>query len=87
MLNDIINPFPELRGLMAKYKSITFEQMGTVIGNTSRTFSKKINAKADFTYSDMRKIRDFFNDMGEDLSIDFCSLIEITHRRAGIDHL
>jgi hypothetical protein len=69
-VNSEINTFPVLRGLMAKHKGITYEQMGEVIGNVDRTFSKKINGLADFTFSDMWKIKDFFNAKGESLTIE-----------------
>ena len=58
-------PFPELRGLMAKYGK-TQQDMGNVIGCKYATFAKKINKKSDFSMSDMLKIQAFFIDLGED---------------------
>ena len=58
-------PFPELRGLMAKYGK-TQQDMGNVIGCKYVTFAKKINSKSDFSMSDMLKIRAFFVNLGED---------------------
>ena len=58
-------PFPELRGLMAKY-GLTQQDMGNVIGCGYATFAKKLNNKSDFSMSDMLKIRTFFIDLGED---------------------
>jgi hypothetical protein len=68
--NSEINPFPVLRGLMAKHKGITFEQMGDIIGTVDRTFSKKINGEAEFYFSDMWKITEFFKSKGENLTIE-----------------
>ena len=59
-------PFPEVRGLMAKY-GLTQQDMGNVIGCGYATFAKKINSKSDFSMSDMLKIRAFFVNLGEDL--------------------
>ena len=60
-----ILPFPELRGLMAKY-GLTRRDMGNVIGCKYVTFAKKLNKKSDFSMSDMLKIQAFFIDLGED---------------------
>ena len=58
-------PFPELRGLMAKY-GLTQQDVGNVIGCKYVTFAKKLNKKSDFSMSDMLKIQAFFIDLGED---------------------
>ena len=57
-------PFPEVRGLMAKYGK-TQQDMGNVIGCGYATFAKKINNKSDFSMSDMLEIRMFFVELGE----------------------
>ena len=58
-------PFPELRGLMAKY-GLTQQDMGNVIGCGYATFAKKLNNKSDFSMSDMLKIIALFVNLGED---------------------
>jgi DNA-binding XRE family transcriptional regulator len=69
-VNSEINTFPVLRGLMAKHKNLSQEQMGQVIGTTYGTFGKKLNGHIDFTFTEMWKIRDFFNAKGESLTIE-----------------
>ena len=64
-----IKSFPQLRGLMAKY-GLSQQQMGEIIGNTYHTFGKKLNNIADFTYTDMGDIKEFFSEKGEKLSIE-----------------
>lgn len=61
--------FPELRALMARHK-ITQSKMGEVVGSTYRTYGKKLNGEADFTISEMWKIKDFFAELGSDKPID-----------------
>ncbi len=61
--------FPELRGLMAKH-GVNQEQMGALIGATSRTFSNKINGHNEFTFAEMSYIKKFFEARGETITID-----------------
>ena len=61
--------FPELRGVMAKY-GLTNNEMAKVIGNTYQTFGKKLDARSEFSFSDMLKIREHFTKKGEELSIE-----------------
>ncbi len=56
--------FPELRALMAKYGKTQLD-MGKVTGTTYNTFAKKLNGNADFSMTDMLKIRAFFVGLGE----------------------
>lgn len=56
--------FPELRALMAKYGKTQLD-MGKVTGTTYITYGKKLNNEADFSMSDMLKIRAFFINLGE----------------------
>lgn len=61
--------FPELRALMAKH-GLTQQDMGQVVGNTYRTFGKKLNHEADFTLSDMWRIKEHFAGLGSNRTID-----------------
>ena len=58
-------PFPEVRAMMAKYGKTQLD-MGKVTGTTYITFAKKLNGDADFSMTDMLKIRTFFITLGED---------------------
>lgn len=61
--------FPELRALMAKH-GLTQQDMGKIIGNTYRTFGKKLNGEADFTFSEMWKIKEYFKSFGSRKNTD-----------------
>lgn len=56
--------FPEVRALMGKYGQ-TKQDLGNVIGNTYQTFARKLNNEAEFSMTDMLKIREFFVELGE----------------------
>ena len=62
-------PFPELRALMARH-GITQAEMSSVCGITYRTFTKKIRGLADFTISEMWKIKDYFAGLDSEKTID-----------------
>jgi hypothetical protein len=57
-------PFPEVRAMMGKYGK-TKQDMGIVINTTYNTFAKKLNGDADFSMTEMLKIRAFFVGLGE----------------------
>ena len=61
--------FPELRALMARH-GVNRIEMGSVIGVTYKTFSKKLQGNADFTISEMWAIKDYFAGLGSEKTID-----------------
>ncbi len=61
--------FPELRALMAKH-GLTQDKISVVIGNTALTFSRKINSQSEFTWADMINIKEFFEDLGENVTVE-----------------
>ena len=61
--------FPELRGLMAKY-GITKVALSNVIGVHYVTFSKKLDNEVDFTFSEMWKIKEYFEKMNEHVNMN-----------------
>lgn len=66
-----IPTFPVLRGLLTKY-GLRFEDLGNIIDNCYPTISRKINEVegSEFTFSDMFKIKKYFNEKGENLTIE-----------------
>lgn len=62
--------FPELRAVMARY-GVTQNDLSTLVGDSSHTFGKKINALAEFTFNDMVEIKEYFRQKGEvNLTVD-----------------
>ena len=61
--------FPELRAMMAKH-GLDHTEMGELIGNTRLTFGKKLRGESEFTFYDMVKIKNYFQEQGEAVSID-----------------
>jgi DNA-binding XRE family transcriptional regulator len=61
--------FPELRYLMAKH-GMTQDKMSAIIGNTPLTFSRKINFQSEFTWDDIVSIKEFFENLGESITVD-----------------
>lgn len=76
-------PFPELRALMAKY-GVSQVELGESIGNTYHTFGKKLNFdKSEFSHSDMIKIRDYFRQKGEDVTVEYIFFDWLRHYSEG----
>ena len=65
----MIVTFPELRAMMAKH-GYTQEKLSEVIGNTPLTLSRKINSQSEFTWDDMIKIKEHFEDLGENVTVE-----------------
>jgi len=64
-----VTTFPELRAMMAKH-GLGQKEMGELIGNTYLTFGKKLRGENEFTFYDMLKIKNYFQEKGEGVSID-----------------
>lgn len=67
--------FPILRALMAKY-GLSYADMGRIIPNkitgqpmSYQTFSTKINKEFNFDAREMILIRDYFNSLGENVTV------------------
>ena len=58
-----------LRGLMAKY-DMTQADLAKICGIALPTLANKISGKVDFSLSEANKIKEYFNQYGERLTIE-----------------
>jgi hypothetical protein len=68
MSRDIIT-YPELRALKGKY-TLTDSQMADITGDKAyQTFKRKLDCESEFSGSDMVNVVNYFQKLGEDISI------------------
>lgn len=66
-----------LRGEMVKH-GLTIKKTAAIIGVSTTTMSKKLNGKVDFLLSEAKKLQDYFNERGNNYTIEYLFLTSVS---------
>lgn len=61
-------PYPELRRLLLKY-DLGFDGFAAILNKSTSSITKKLNNKVDFTRSECFETVKYFNDLGENVTV------------------